>query len=106
MPNAIIYEAINGLDAVNKYAEQTPDIILMDVQMPIMNGYEATEAMRKLEEFGYRTPIIGLTAGVLLGEKEKCLEAGMDEYLSKPVVKETLEKMFYKWLVVPSQNSL
>jgi signal transduction histidine kinase len=106
LPNAIIYEAINGLDAVNKYAEQTPDIILMDVQMPIMNGYEATEAMRKLEEFGYRTPIIGLTAGVLLGEKEKCLEAGMDEYLSKPVVKETLEKMFYKWLVVPSQNSL
>ncbi len=106
LPNAIIYEAINGLDAVNKYSEQRPDIILMDVQMPVMNGYEATEAIRKLENSGFRTPIIGLTAGVLLGEKEKCIDAGMDEYLSKPVVKETLEKMFYKWLVAPSQNSL
>lgn len=106
LPNAIIYEAVNGLDAVNKYSEQRPDIILMDVQMPVMNGYEATEAIRKLENSGFRTPIIGLTAGVLLGEKEKCIDAGMDEYVSKPVVKETLEKMFYKWLVAPSQNSL
>lgn len=106
LPNAIIFEAVNGLDAVNKYSEQRPDIILMDVQMPVMNGYEATEAIRKLENIGFRTPIIGLTAGVLLGEKEKCIDAGMDEYVSKPVVKETLEKMFYKWLVAPSQNSL
>lgn len=106
LPNAVIFEAVNGLDAVNKYSEQKPDIILMDVQMPVMNGYEATEAIRKLENSGFRTPIIGLTAGVLLGEKEKCLDAGMDEYVSKPVVKETLEKMFYKWLVAPSQNSL
>ncbi len=106
LPNAIIFEAVNGLDAVNKYSEQRPDIILMDVQMPVMNGYEATEAIRKLENSGFRTPIIGLTAGVLLGEKEKCIDAGMDEYVSKPVVKETLEKMFYKWLVAPSQNSL
>ena len=106
LPNAVIFEAVNGLDAVNKYSEQRPDIILMDVQMPVMNGYEATEAIRKLENSGFRTPIIGLTAGVLLGEKEKCLDAGMDEYVSKPVVKETLEKMFYKWLVAPSQNSL
>ena len=106
LPNAVIFEAVNGLDAVNKYSEQKPDIILMDVQMPVMNGYEATEAIRKLENSGFRTPIIGLTAGVLLGEKEKCIDAGMDEYVSKPVVKETLEKMFYKWLVAPSQNSL
>jgi CheY-like chemotaxis protein len=106
LPNAIIYEAVNGLDAVNKYQEQTPDIILMDVQMPVMNGYEATEAIRKIENNGFRTPIIGLTAGVLLGEKEKCIDAGMDEYVSKPVVKETLENMFYKWLVSTSQNSL
>lgn len=106
LPNATIYEAINGLDAVDKFNEQRPDIILMDVQMPVMNGYEATEAIRKLEKSGFRTPIIGLTAGVLLGEKEKCIDAGMDEYISKPVVKETLEKMFYKWLVAPSKNSL
>jgi signal transduction histidine kinase/ActR/RegA family two-component response regulator len=106
LPNAIIYEAVNGLDAVNKYQEQTPDIILMDVQMPVINGYEATEAIRKIENNGFRTPIIGLTAGVLLGEKEKCIDAGMDEYVSKPVVKETLENMFYKWLVSTSQNSL
>jgi CheY-like chemotaxis protein len=78
----------------------------MDVQMPVMNGYEATEAIRKIENNGFRTPIIGLTAGVLLGEKEKCIDAGMDEYVSKPVVKETLENMFYKWLVSTSQNSL
>lgn len=106
MPNAVIIEANNGMEAVKLYKEHQPDLILMDVQMPVMNGYEATEAIRKIEKSGLRTPIIGLTAGVLFGEKEKCIDAGMDEYISKPVVKETLEKMFYKWLVAPSKNSL
>ena len=69
--------------------------------MPMMNGYEATEAIRQLETSS-KTPIIGLTAGVMPGEKEKCLNAGMNEYMSKPVVKETIEKMIAKWLVLPN----
>lgn len=105
MPNAVITEATNGMEAVKLYKEHQPDLIIMDVQMPLLNGYEATEEIRKLET-NKITPIIGLTAGVMPGEKEKCLAAGMTEYMSKPVVKETIEKMMIKWLVLPSQNSL
>ncbi|MBJ7427334.1 MAG: response regulator [Bacteroidia bacterium] len=101
MPNAVILEANNGIEAIKLYKEHHPDLILMDVQMPLMNGYEATEAIRLLET-NKKTPIIGLTAGVMLGEKEKCLAAGMTEYMSKPVVKETIEKMMEKWLFLPS----
>lgn len=105
MPNAVITEANNGMEAVKLYKEHQPDLIIMDVQMPLLNGYEATEEIRKLET-NKITPIIGLTAGVMPGEKEKCLASGMTEYMSKPVVKETIEKMMIKWLVLPSQNSL
>ncbi len=101
MPHAIIIEANDGIEAIEQFKAHQPDLILMDVQMPMMNGYEATEAIRQLETSS-KTPIIGLTAGVMPGEKEKCLNAGMNEYMSKPVVKETIEKMIAKWLVLPN----
>lgn len=99
IPDVKILEAKNGLEAVKMYSENDTNLILMDIQMPEMNGYDATREIRSLETDG-RIPIIGLTAGVLLGEREKCLEAGMDEYISKPVVKETIEDVVKKWLTL------
>ena len=77
---------------------EKPDIVFIDVQMPDMNGYEATVAIRNLET-DTRTPIIALTAGIVKGEKEKCLQAGMDDYISKPVVKDAIENALRYWLV-------
>jgi CheY-like chemotaxis protein len=74
-----------------------PDLIFMDVQMPVMNGYEAAAAIRVLEH-GSRIPIIALTAGTVKGEKDKCLSAGMDDYVTKPVVRDTVLKVINKWL--------
>jgi PAS domain S-box-containing protein len=96
-PNGTIFEAINGKDGVEKFHFLQPDLILMDVQMPIMNGYEATGLIRKSPN-GKTIPIIAFTAGVILGEKEKCLEAGMNDYISKPISKEELQNTITKWI--------
>jgi CheY-like chemotaxis protein len=69
----------------------------MDVQMPKKNGYEAAAAIRKLET-SKRTPIIALTAGIMLGEKEKCLQVGMDDYLPKPILQNDLAIVLKKWI--------
>ncbi len=95
-PNSIIQEAINGEEAVILCEGKMPDMILMDVQMPEMNGYEATDRIRKMNHGD--VPIIALTAGNVKGEKEKCLAAGMDDFISKPVIEETLAQMFNKWI--------
>ncbi|MCX7788853.1 MAG: response regulator [Spirochaetes bacterium] len=73
--------AENGLEAVDLLAKEPVDLVFMDVQMPVMNGYEAS---LKLREKGYTGPIVAVTANAVKGEKEKCLEAGMDDYLTKP----------------------
>jgi two-component system sensor histidine kinase/response regulator len=78
----------NGQLAVAAYEHEPEqfDAILMDVQMPEMNGYQATSAIRKRElESGNRIPIIAMTANAMVGDREKCLQAGMDEYISKPI---------------------
>lgn len=92
-----IIEKNNGLEAYEWMVKETPDMILMDVQMPIMNGYETAKAIRNLDT-GKDVPIIALTAGTVMGEKERCIQAGMNDYVSKPIVKETLTKMMVKWL--------
>ena len=97
LPNAALVEARNGKIAVDKFLEVSPDFIFMDVQMPIMNGYEATEAIRKLED-DKRVPICALTAGTVKGEMEKCLSIGMDDYTTKPVVRDTIAKIIGRWL--------
>ncbi|KAK6842185.1 hypothetical protein PG989_009286 [Apiospora arundinis] len=77
----------NGFEAVEKVKEKKFDVILMDVQMPIMGGFEATGKIREYERSlgAQRTPIIALTAHAMMGDREKCIQAQMDEYLSKPL---------------------
>ncbi|WP_031527255.1 PAS domain S-box protein [Dyadobacter crusticola] len=98
VPNANIIEAANGREAIHAFHKNKPDIIFMDIQMPEMNGYEAARGIRDLEQNSH-VPIIALTAGTVVGEREKCIEAGMDDYLTKPVLKDTLEEAIYKWLI-------
>jgi CheY-like chemotaxis protein len=96
-PNAKIVEAENGQEAIDYCKESMPDLILMDIQMPLVNGYEATAAIRAME-YGEKTPIIALTAGTVKGEKEKCIDAGMNDFISKPFVEDTLIAIFDKYL--------
>jgi PAS domain S-box-containing protein len=98
LPNAQIVEAVDGLDAIEKYKENAIDIVLMDVQMPNMNGYEATKRIREIQT--KPIPIIALTAGTVVGEREKCLEAGMNDYASKPIIKDVLALIIAKWVAV------
>jgi osomolarity two-component system sensor histidine kinase NIK1 len=85
--NHVVTVVSNGLEALNTIKSRRFDVILMDVQMPIMGGFEATKEIRQYEkEQGLlRTPIIALTAHAMLGDREKCIQAQMDEYLSKPL---------------------
>ena len=76
----------NGQDAVDMYRSEMPDIVLMDVQMPGMDGIEATAHIRQVEqETGRHVPIVAMTAHAMKGDRERCLAAGMDEYVSKPL---------------------
>ena len=95
-PNAEILEAENGLKAVELCKKRLPDLIFMDVQMPEMNGYEATIAIRDLIKYRH-IPIIALTAGNVKGERDKCLEAGMDDFISKPFVEDSIWQVFEKY---------
>jgi len=96
-------EAVNGLEALEQCRIKQFSIILMDVQMPVMDGMEATKQIRLLP--GYETvPIIGVTAGNVLGEKEKCLASGMDDFLPKPLKQNDLEAMLKKYFPVTGQS--
>ena len=97
LPNSNLIEATNGKEAIDIFQKENPDLIILDIQMPEMNGLEATIEIRKLEK-EKRTPIIALTAGTMKGDKEKCLSIGMDDYACKPFVKYTIAKLLYKWL--------
>jgi two-component system, sensor histidine kinase and response regulator len=93
--------ANNGEEAVAMAEKETIDLLLMDVQMPRMNGYQATEKIRQMEaNTGAHKPIIGLTANAMKGDKEKCLQAGMDAYLTKPIIKEDLYKLIESFMKI------
>lgn len=99
IPGAKVFEAYNGVEAFNIATTQKPDLIFMDVQMPEMDGLAATRQIRKEEKKSktYST-IIALTAGASKEDKEKCLESGMDYYITKPVNQKELKKTLTKYL--------
>ncbi|MCP4692634.1 MAG: response regulator, partial [Desulfobacterales bacterium] len=75
----------NGEEAVGRVREKSFDMIFMDAHMPVMDGFEATRKIREYEDFGARTPIIAMTALAMAGDRERCLKAGMDDYIAKPI---------------------
>jgi len=100
---AAVEIAENGQIAVDtalaaKRVGNSFDLILMDVQMPVMDGYQATRTLRSA---GYTDPIIALTVQAMTGEREKCIEAGCDDYLTKPVDRETLLELVSKYAARP-----
>ncbi len=103
MPNSVILEAKDGIEAIEIFEKENPSIIFMDIQMPEMNGYEATQRIRALEQDNH-VPIIALTAGNVKGEKEKCLEHGMDDFIVKPITYETIASFLHKWLDLNDQT--
>ena len=111
----------NGRQAVERVRERRFDLVLMDCQMPVLDGYRATREIRRWEEqrweqqgeresrggarsSGAHLPVVAVTAHALEGEREKCLEAGMDDYLVKPFQLEQLEEILARWL--PRESTL
>jgi CheY-like chemotaxis protein len=88
----------NGIEALAALARGSFAAVLMDCRMPEMDGYDATEELRRIEGMGPRTPVIAMTAGVATGERERCLASGMDDYVSKPVSPQELDIALVRWL--------
>ncbi|MCF6318100.1 MAG: ATP-binding protein [Proteobacteria bacterium] len=101
--------ALNGQEALEKVKQRRYRMILMDCQMPVMDGYKCTSKIRDYEQAAglNRTPIMAMTANAMMGDREKCLDAGMDDYMSKPLNRYILEKTLKKWdpLVQSSNNA-
>ena len=97
----VVETAETGLEALERLQAKRYDLVLMDVQMPEMDGLEATRRIRAGQHAGAeptRLPIIAMTANAMRGDRERCLAAGMDDYLSKPVDFEALRKCMQRWL--------
>ncbi|PXY46059.1 PAS domain S-box protein [Flavobacterium hydrophilum] len=95
--NASIHECENGYEALKVFENITPDLIFMDIQMPIMNGYETAVAIRNSPN-GQLIPIIAVTAGTEKEERNKCIASGMNDYIPKPIMKGSVEETLNKWL--------
>lgn len=91
--------ASNGREAVLMHGEQPYHLVLMDCQMPELDGYQATAQIRAMENGRRRTPIVALTSHSTQNEREKCLAAGMDDFISKPVQLQILEQVMGRWLL-------
>ena len=93
--------ANNGVEALQQLNEQSFDLVLMDCQMPEMDGFDATREIRRLDIRALNKqplPIVAMTANVMSGDRERCLEVGMDDYIGKPVQREQLASVLKKWL--------
>jgi len=105
----------NGRDAVKLLASESFEVVLMDCQMPLMDGYEATRLIRQQERFVRssaepnarpdRVPIVAMTASAMAGDREKCLRSGMDDYVSKPFTRDQLMRVINKWLQQSTESS-
>lgn len=105
LPEAIVIEAYDGVMAIEAYQSMAPDIIFMDIRMPEMNGYDASKEIRRLESVkGGHIPIIALTAGTTSNEKTNCEQAGMDDYISKPVIRQTVHDAIMKFMNLHHEN--
>ena len=88
----------NGREAIQAFLKDPFDLILMDCQMPEVDGFTATAEIRRLEPPGSRVPVIAMTANAMRGDRERCIAAGMDDYISKPVAFEDLRVLVTRWL--------
>jgi CheY-like chemotaxis protein len=97
--------APNGCDVLEQLSNKSYDLIFMDVQMPEMDGLQATRAIRR--DFKKQPVIIAMTANAMIEDKENCLQAGMDDYISKPFKLETIKEVISKWAIfIHSKSSL
>jgi two-component system sensor histidine kinase/response regulator len=98
--------AEDGLQAITKFQQKSYDLILMDVRMPTVDGLEATRRVREMEgSTGRHTPIIAMTAQALTGDRERCIEAGMDAYISKPLSKSALADVIESTLATQTAST-
>ncbi len=95
LPGTLVKEAVNGVEALEVCNQIKPDLVLMDLQLPLMNGFDTAREIRAL---GYQFPIVALTAGNVKGEREKCLDAGMNDFLKKPISVDELKNALKNWL--------
>jgi CheY-like chemotaxis protein len=118
-PNATLVQAANGKQAIEKFTKEQFSMVFMDVQMPEMNGYEATAEIRRIENSHLstlngrrstvdikRTPIIALTASAIAGEKEKSIALGMDDFVTKPIVGNAIDAVLNKWLILNPKSKI
>lgn len=98
--------AVDGVEALLKCSETAYDVIFMDCQMPRMDGYITTQEIRALETCSMRhIPVVAMTANAMMGDREKCLNAGMDDYLSKPLRAEHLKKFIETWFTIDNSKA-
>jgi len=105
VPGCVVLEACNGKEALELFSSRTVDLILMDIQMPVMDGYDATRAIRSMAE-GRDVPIVAVTASTIAGARDRGRAAGMDAYLTKPIELKPLEVVLSRWLRVASSTGI
>ena len=99
--------AENGLLGLTEVRDGRFDLILMDCQMPVMDGYESTQKIRELERSRPtmpRTPIIAVTSNTMIGDHERCLKSGMDDYIGKPYTRDELLDVLARWIPLASDR--